>query len=235
MIPRELHAPDGSSYVESIGRSHTRWVAVHQNQQIGAFRTREEARAAIRRAKGLSGPVHAIERVVSKLEGLVTLTKEEFDKICARDGVDPDSDALVERLVGYGWTFTLDDQYIAPARAEGRWKHIAYDWLDEAPSRPPSVQPKMFRRSRAKMITNPSLALMGFDPPYAPPETPTVVAITTPERMNADGEIEVRYQRLDLASFANQVDAVCFAREFANLFEKYGGTAPGLTFKLVGP
>lgn len=83
------------------------------------------------------------------------------------------------------------------------------------------------------MKTNPGFHISGFKPPYAPAETPVVIAIETPETRTPDGYVNTPMTRTDIAAFANGIDAVCFARELADLFEKYGGAAPGVQLRAL--
>lgn len=148
-MSREIHSADGSSYIEQVGRTHTRWTVFHQGRQIGAYRTREEAREAIHEAKGLPRREDPFDRLVRKLNEFRTLTKEQFERLCQREKIEPDSDRLVSALVDQGWTFNFGDDEPTLDPAAGRWKHITEGWLDEMPVKP-RIRPPFAVRENPK-------------------------------------------------------------------------------------
>ena len=78
-----------------------------------------------------SCPAGKVFRVAEELGKYDIVPIDDFDKICARVGIDPEDDALVGRLVQIGWEFNpIDKEYIAPDKPGGRWGILSEGGLD---------------------------------------------------------------------------------------------------------
>lgn len=123
---REQHSATWASYIEHLGDQ--RWLVVFETRNIAVLPTREEARIVIRAEK--------VKKAASDLGHYVMLSKKDFDAICEKLNLDPDDDALVDRLVTLGWEFNhVDEVYISPEKPEppaARWRLLMEAMNDDA-------------------------------------------------------------------------------------------------------